>query len=270
MNEQGTAGPFRGWRLRSLGDRDNWTVKRMFATHDHGFSARLRRLVLACAGGVLLAAPLAWNAHAQQAQDDEDTFEQRVIKNILGGMGVDVGRAGIDYRERSPLVIPPTRDLPPPQSSNVAATSPAWPRDQQRHTAAVENRPNLRASPEEPGTSSLLTPDELRRGNNPRAPRITDPSQSGSEEDPNVGRPMRPDELNPGGNSVLSWSGLMGGGLRGEHSTFTSEPTRSTLTQPPPGYQTPSPNQPYGVGEERGSGWKIPTILDRPVGNYDQ
>ena len=32
-----------------------------------------------------------------------------------------------------------------------------------------------------------------------------------------------------------------------EYATFTAEPRRSDLTEPPPGYQTPSPNQPYGL-----------------------
>jgi hypothetical protein len=52
-----------------------------------------------------------------------------------------------------------------------------------------------------------------------------------------------------------------------EQAQFTGEPTRGSLTQPPPGYQTPSSAQPYGAGTDKGSGWKIPTILDRPVGN---
>ena len=43
--------------------------------------------------------------------------------------------------------------------------------------------------------------------------------------------------------------------------------SRGSLTQPPVGYQTPSPNYPYGAGTDKGSGWKIPSILDRPVGN---
>ncbi len=30
---------------------------------------------------------------------------------------------------------------------------------------------------------------------------------------------------------------------------FTGEPVRSSLTEPPPGYQTPSPDQPYGLGK---------------------
>jgi len=205
-------------------------------------------------------------AYAQQAaDDDEDTFEQKIIKNILGGLGVDVGRGGIDYRERSPLVIPPSRELPPPQASGATA-NPAWPREQQQKKVAIQNRSHSRATPDEPGTSSIMTPDELRRGINPRAQRITDPSKSGSMEEPDIGRPMRPDELNPGQKSIFSMDGLWGGRRDGERATFTGEPARSSLTQPPPGYQTPSASQPYGMGEDKSSGWKIPTILDRPVG----
>ena len=93
-------------------NRDIWTVRRMNAMRNEP-SPSLRRTLLVSACGALLVLSAA-TASAQQAQDDEDTFEQKIIKNILGGMGVDVGRAGIEYRERSPLVIPPTRDLPPP------------------------------------------------------------------------------------------------------------------------------------------------------------
>src|SRR3954467_4554287 len=125
----------------------------------------LRRALMGCLCGMLLALPLA--ASAQQAQDDDDdTFEQKIIKNILGGMGVNVGQPGIDYRERSPLVIPPTRELPPPHAAGTAARNPAWPREPD-HKIAVRSRPNARASAEEPGTESALNPDELRRGTNP-------------------------------------------------------------------------------------------------------
>ena len=40
-----------------------------------------------------------------------------------------------------------------------------------------------------------------------------------------------------------------------EYVTFTGEPKRETLIEPPRGYRTPSPNQPYGVGQEK---WKGP------------
>jgi hypothetical protein len=36
-----------------------------------------------------------------------------------------------------------------------------------------------------------------------------------------------------------------------EYGTFTGEPPRASLTDPPPGYQTPSPDQPYGIGPDR-------------------
>src|SRR5436309_4248241 len=132
----------------------------MIAMRDEQPGMSLCRLLTACICGALLAFPIA--ASAQQAQDDdEDTFEQKIIKNILGGMGVDVGRAGIDYRERSPLVIPPTRDLPPPQASGGATRNPAWPREPDRKLA-VRSKSNARATPNEPGTESALGPDELR------------------------------------------------------------------------------------------------------------
>ena len=59
-----------------------------------------------------------------------------------------------------------------------------------------------------------------------------------------------------GATAILSPSqlgyngGLMGmfGGSKVETAPFKGEPTRESLTQPPPGYQTPSPNFAYGTG----------------------
>ena len=42
-----------------------------------------------------------------------------------------------------------------------------------------------------------------------------------------------------------------------EYVPFTGEPARSTLIEPPPGYRTPSPAQPYGVGRDK---WVAPVI----------
>ena len=84
--------------------------------------------------------------------------------------------------------------------------------------------------------------------------------------------PVQPGNSNT--NPILSPSqlgytgGLSGmfGGNKTETAPFKGEPTRDSLTQPPPGYQTPSAAQPYGFGGDKGSGWKLPSILDRPVG----
>ena len=75
---------------------------------------------------------------------------------------------------------------------------------------------------------------------------------------------MSPAQLNSKG--IFNWSALMGDAPE-RAAKFEGEPARGSLTQPPPGYQTPSGAYPYGTGTDTGSGWKIPTILDRPVGH---
>ena len=232
------------------------------------FGTRLRTSLIACACGALLALGSAGAAKAQQANDDEDTFEQSIIKSILGGLGVDVGnRKGIEYRERSPLVIPPSLDLPPPDQADASARNPAWPREQTRKKAAAQVKQQLYATPEDPGTSSRLSAAEMRRGTNPNAQRVTDRSKSGSQEEPDIGRPLRPNEL--GSSSIFNWRALTGS-YANETAKFEGEPTRGQLTQPPPGYQTPAASYPYGVGADNSPGWKIPTVLSRPEGHPDQ
>src|SRR5581483_8347656 len=139
----------------------------------------LKRLRVALLTGACALVALGNVAHAQQAQDDDDdTFEQRVIKGILGGLGVAVGGAGIDYRERSPLVIPPSMDLPPPGSSAAAAArDPAWPKNPELNKKVKPAaKVNQYATTNDPGTSSRLSAYEMRAGAKPGAGRITDPS----------------------------------------------------------------------------------------------
>jgi hypothetical protein len=221
----------------------------------------LRLGLMACSMLVVLGSA----ASAQQAnEEEEDTFEQRVIKNILGGMGVDVGRAGIDYRERSPLVIPPSLDLPPPQAAGLATSNPAWPREPERvKKPSAGKRVHARATSDDPGTNAPMTPEELNRGRVSRSGTGPNPLESNALSDDAAGRPMTPGQLKSG--NIFTWDNLMGSNR--DKATFAGEPSRSSLTMPPPGYQTPSTNQPYQAGEERGGSWKVPSILDRPVGN---
>ena len=137
-----------------------------------------------------MALPVA--AFAQQA-DDEDTFEQRIIKNILGGMGVDVGRAGIEYRERSPLVIPPTRDLPPPQAAGSAAMrNPAWPREQQRKLDGLEPAERTRLGRMIPARTRCSIRTNCAAAPI-RAPAASTEPGGGSIEEANVGRADEPE-----------------------------------------------------------------------------
>jgi len=139
----------------------------------------LRALHLAA---IVLGIGLVMSANAARAEDDEDdaTFEEKIIKQIMTGIGgTNMENTGIEYRERSPLVIPPSLDLPPPDQADASARNPAWPREQTRRKTAVQAKPQLYATPEDPGTSSRMSPEELRRGTNRNAGRVTDPSKSG-------------------------------------------------------------------------------------------
>jgi hypothetical protein len=44
---------------------------------------------------------------------------------------------------------------------------------------------------------------------------------------------------------------MKGVGGKAEAKQFTTEPPRSSLVEPPPGYQTPSPSYAYGAGEDK-------------------
>ena len=74
----------------------------------------------------------------------------------------------IDYRERSPLVVPPSRDLPPPQAK-ATPKNPAWPNDPDVAKArkAAEAKRKLNAgsdlSRRLDNQGNPITPDQLNR-----------------------------------------------------------------------------------------------------------
>ena len=112
-----------------------------------------------------------------RAGDDEDeddkTFEEKIIEGIMRGIGgTNMENRGIDYRERSPLVVPPKLDLPPPAGTAAEAKAPNWPKDpdEQRRKAAVAARKKDNKDPRE--AARILTPAELvpdRCADSPRA-----------------------------------------------------------------------------------------------------
>ena len=193
---------------------------------------------------ISLGIGLVVGAGAARAEDDEDekTFEEKIIEGIMTGIGgTNMDNRGIEYRERSPLVVPPKLDLPPPASSSEVK-APNWPKDpdEARRKALIAARKKENKDPRE--ASRPLMPSELDQ----RAPKK---STAGSD---SVDQPGG----NPGTTAVLSpsqlgysggFSGLFGGN-KTETAPFKGEPTRDSLTQPPPGYQTPSSNFAYGTG----------------------
>jgi hypothetical protein len=180
-----------------------------------------------------------------QAADDEVTVDQKFMRGIMEGLGLKRdGEEMINYRERSPLVIPPSRALPPPERSDAAiANNPAWPKDpdQERRKAQAAMEKGRNVSDEREREQNPLRPDQLTPGGRSKV-RTDDgyePPASG------FGSQIMPSEL----GFKNSMFGNMFGGKKEETEKFTGEPPRSSLTDPPTGYQTPSPSQPYGVGK---------------------
>src|SRR5579863_5887276 len=67
---------------------------------------------------------------AARAEDNDGRTMSEKISDGFYGMirGKNMDNHGIDYRERSPLVVPPTLDLPPPAASGNANIA-NWPKD---------------------------------------------------------------------------------------------------------------------------------------------
>jgi len=195
---------------------------------------------------VALGIGLIMVSGAARAQDDEEeddkTFEEKIIEGIMGGLGAtNMENKGIDYRERSPLVVPPKLDLPPPASA-TEAKAPNWPKDpdEARRKAAIEARKKEKKK-DIVEDSRPLSPSEMNVGRTAARPRANnDPVQPGVSNNP----VLSPAQLGFTGGLTQ----IFGGGNKTETAPFKGEPTRDSLTQPPPGYQTPSPNFAYGTG----------------------
>jgi hypothetical protein len=186
-----------------------------------------------CTGGVARA--------LEEGDEDYDhalNADKRLIDTFLTTLGLKSTNVDIDYRERSPLVVPPRRDLPAPEV-NAAGKNPAWPVDPEAKmrkdaAAARKNSKTTDIDPSKPiaGTGAL--------------------DAKGTARDYPEGRDKMKDE--PGlFTRLFSGKFDIWGGPAEEVGTFTAEPPRVTLTEPPPGYQTPSPSAPYGVTKRAGA-----------------
>jgi hypothetical protein len=199
----------------------------------------MRLAVVALGVGLVLTAGAA---RAEDDEEDDKTFEEKIIEGLMAGIGgSNMENRGIEYRERSPLVVPPKLDLRPPEPVKSEIKDPNWPKDpdEQRRKAAIAARKKESKDPREAGRT--LTPSELNAAKtSPGARTSNEPVQPGNS----LNNPMlSPAQLGYTGG----FSGLFGGS-KIETAPFKGEPTRDSLTQPPPGYQTPSPNFAYGTG----------------------
>ncbi|MBS0245532.1 MAG: hypothetical protein JSR61_02850 [Proteobacteria bacterium] len=194
-------------------------------------------------------------AHAADAGDDRP-WDSKLLGNLLEGLGLQSpNKDAIVYQERAPLVIPPSTDLPTPEKADAGiAGNPAWPKDPdiaRKKEAARQARIEASKSADEKirDENRVLSPSEMMPGASAtnRPPRVGTGNRAAGTFNEN-NQKMTPSQL--GYNGGLFGS-LFGGKKDDEQARFTGEPPRASLTDPPVGYQTPSADQPYGVGSER-------------------
>jgi hypothetical protein len=189
-----------------------------------------------------------------RAEDDE-LPDVKFFRSVMRNLGLKRGdENSIDYRERSPLVVPPTTDLPVPENPALVERNPDWPVDPevtQRREAATRKKRTVDWAEE----GRALTPSELNKG----VPRGGPPPGIAKSAEESM-RQLPPSEL--GFKGFDNFRELFGFDHKPETRTFEGEPKRSKLTQPPPGYLTPSASQPYGLGKD--------TTVAKPADPMDQ
>ena len=185
------------------------------------------------------------SSDAQAGDDDnnaDDWIDTKIVKGILNGIGLkNTVEPGINYHERSPLVVPPTRDLPAPQAAAPQPNS-AWPKDKDMMPRKVvtKKRDSKPATEAEQEDMRQLRPEELR---GPKAAKRT--ADAGPQSDPDGrSQQLMPNQLGFQGFNLnpTKWFD------RGPDVVeFKEEPSRGTLTDPPAGLRTPSPKYTYGM-----------------------
>ncbi|CUT11942.1 FIG00441159 hypothetical protein [Bradyrhizobium sp.] len=227
--------------------RSSKTSSSMVGDPRQGFWRALKLSAVALGIGLVMSAGAA-RAGDDGEDDDDMTFEEKLIDNLMSGIGAKgMEKKGIEYRERSPLVVPPKLDLPPPASAD-AANAPNWPKDpdvRRRKEAIAQRKKGGRNGAEEYWKNAQpLSPAELSASKTAAAEKTSrDPVAPGGD----VNHPtMSPAEL---GYTGGLWN--MFSNNKSENKPFTSEPPRQSLTEPPPGYQTPSSSYAYGTGEDK-------------------
>ena len=95
--------------------RETEASGRMEQNSPRALTRALRLAVVALGVGLVMTAGAA---RAQDDDEDDKTFEEKIIEGIMAGIGgTNMDNRGIEYRERSPLVVPPKLDLPPPAAA---------------------------------------------------------------------------------------------------------------------------------------------------------
>ena len=209
-----------------------------------GSKGKFGHIVLAATIGAAVVIGCAGTSARAQDDDEDNAFDTKIVRGILKAFGFRRDGETIEYRERPPLVLPPgNTPPPPPEPRNLTNKTAGWPddpdvkqakqrkdaeRNRKAYVEGVDDRPMLHSEYSRPGPASPSS-------------RPTGTERSAEEK----GNPSSQAEL--GGKNIFNslWAPTE------EYKTFTGEPPRASLIDPPRGYRTPSPNQPYGLGKTK-------------------
>src|SRR5262249_60915048 len=79
-------------------------------------------------------------------EEEEVPLDTKILRQVMKDWGLRrTDEPDIEYRERPPLVLPPSRNLPKPQEETAATNSPAWPKERGHRPSDVAQRARLQA-----------------------------------------------------------------------------------------------------------------------------
>ncbi len=198
----------------------------------------LLSLGLAGCGGAL-----SGNDYFDDGTGEDDAPDVAVIKSLMTGLGgVDSSKnKGLKYDPRSPLVIPPTRELPPTEQEIATNSAGDWPNDPDVAEAKLRDE---WAKREETSIYSKLkttnndrsTPEEIARQ------RIPGGGISGTTAAPTAGN-----DVMEARNNVMTPDQLRTQRVETPDAVAMDEngiPVRRYLVEPPSDYRLPSSDAP--------------------------
>ena len=179
--------------------------------------------------------------------------QAQTFRELMEDIGLQKRKQeSIDFSERAPLVVPPSLDaLPPPEDkAAIASANPHWPTDPDEIRAAEEAErqkipQHQRRKYQENAAKEIY---KIRAREREEGLTAATPAEYDTSFDRNT--VLSPGELKEVRDRRAKEAAEAG-------PVVMAEPERKRLTDPPPGYRTPSPAQPYGPGEaeKKKSGW---------------
>ncbi len=150
-------------------------------------------------------------------------------------------------------MLPASKELPRPEADAAAKKAAGWPDDPDLKRARTRREAERKRKGFQEGVDDRpLLPNQY--GTNAPPANGSKAGEAPGKSAEVAAAPSTNAEL--GSKSLTTLFGSLWA-PKEEYVPFTGEPTRSTLIEPPPGYRTPSPTQPYGVGRDK---WVAPAV----------